>query len=91
MLLSGTVKVPDMVAVPATVKVLPEPMFKPTDVPFPALANKASTASKLSFIKPPQVLVDPPTVGLVNPKLVVVVIAFYYRLFRQLLRINKCH
>jgi hypothetical protein len=75
-LLSGTVKVPDMVvvpdavkvpdivAVPATVKVLPEPTFKPTDVPFPALANKASTASKSSLIRPPQALEDPPTLGL---------------------------
>ena len=46
--------------VPPTVRVLPEPTLRPTDVPLPAEVKIPSTASKLVFNFPPQVDVDPP-------------------------------
>jgi hypothetical protein len=71
-LVAETVNVPDTDAVPATANVLPEPMFKPTDVPVPAAAKTASTLSKSVLILLPQVSVLAPTSGFVSNRLVVV-------------------
>jgi hypothetical protein len=64
--------VPLTVSVPATANVLPEPTFKPTEVPVPAAAKTASTLSKSVLIFVPQVSVDAPTSGFVSNRLVVV-------------------
>jgi hypothetical protein len=64
--------VPVDVNVPATLKVLPEPTFRPTLVPVPAAAKTASTLSKSVLILLPQVSVEAPTSGLVSNRFVVV-------------------
>ena len=60
------VSVPEILNVPPTASVFPAPTFRPTDVPLPAAANKASMASRslLSFV--PQVSLDAPTSGFVR-------------------------
>jgi hypothetical protein len=69
------VAVPVTVSVPATANVLPDPTFKPTEVPVPAAAKTASKLSKSVLILVPQVSVEAPTSGFVSNKLVVVVSA----------------
>jgi hypothetical protein len=54
---------------------LPDPIFKPTDVPVPAAVNNASIVSKSVFILLPHVSVEAPTSGFVSNKLLVVVSA----------------
>jgi hypothetical protein len=68
----GAVTVPLNVAVPPTANVLPEPTFKPTDVPVPSALNTASRVSRSVFIFVPHVSVDAPTSGLVSDRFVVV-------------------
>ena len=63
--------VPFTSKVPPTVRVLPEPTLRPTDVPSPAELKIPSTASRSVLILPPQVFVEAPTSGLVKFKLVV--------------------
>jgi hypothetical protein len=70
--------VPVAVSVPATASVLPEPTFRPTDVPVPAAANSASTKSRSELTLVPQVSVLAPTSGLVSSRFVVVVSAMIY-------------
>jgi hypothetical protein len=76
---AATVVVPDVdpanLTVPASVKVLPEPTLRPTDVPVPAAAKIESTKSRSVFTFVPQESVLAPTSGLVSNKLVVVVSA----------------
>lgn len=53
-------------SVPATASVLPAPTFTPTEVPVPAAANNASTASQSAFVFVPHVSRDAPTSGFVR-------------------------
>jgi hypothetical protein len=79
---AATVVVPDVdpenLTVPASVKVLPLPILRPTDVPVPAAAKIASTESKSVLIFVPHVSVLAPTSGLVSNRLVVVVSAIFH-------------
>ena len=60
--------VPFISNVPPTVRVLPEPTLRPTEVPSPADAKIPSTVSRSVLILPPQVFVEAPTSGLVKFK-----------------------
>ena len=61
---------------PATDKVLPDPIFKPMLVPVPSDLKIASRASKSALREIPQVSSAAPGSGLVKFKLVVYVSAF---------------
>jgi hypothetical protein len=63
---------PENLVVPASVIVLPAPMFKPTLVPVPAAANTESSKSMSVFSFDPQESAEAPTSGLVRSRLVVV-------------------
>ncbi|UOF80868.1 hypothetical protein [Caudoviricetes sp.] len=58
--------VPVALSVPATAKVLPEPTFKPTEVPVPSDLKTASRVSMSELSLPPQVSVEEPTSGFVK-------------------------
>ena len=63
---AGNVAVPVTFNVPATASVLPLPTFRPTDVPVPSAAKRASMSSRspLSFV--PHVSLEAPTSGFVR-------------------------
>jgi hypothetical protein len=69
--------VPVAFSVPATAKVLPDPMFMPTDVPVPSALKIASTVSKSVLILVPHVSVYAPTSGLTRLRFVVFVSAIW--------------
>ncbi len=68
---AGNVAVPVTFNVPATASVFPLPTFRPTEVPDPPAANRASRLSRspLSFV--PHVSLEAPTSGFVRFRFVV--------------------
>jgi hypothetical protein len=66
-----TVAVPPTVSVPATLSVFPEPTLRPTDVPLPPGAKRASIPSRSLFSFVPQESLEAPTSGFVRLRFVV--------------------
>ena len=75
------VVVPVAVSVPATESVLPEPTFKPIELPVPSDLKMASNVSKSVLRWPPHASVSAPTSGLVKLRLVVYEFAIFYAAF----------